>query len=277
MGLGVQVDDSDSWTSRLPPDYFTKPASARVWNYWLRGKDHYAVDREVAERVIGSFPEIVAIARHTRQFLVRGVRELAGPLGVRQFLDIGTGLPTMQNTHEVAQSVAPDARIVYVDNEPTVLAHARALLVNTTEEGATDYIDADLRDPGRILSEAARLLDFDRPVAVMMLCILGLAADTVEQMYSIIDTLMAAMPAGSYLMIADGTDISARGVASTRQAQQMGLHYRLRSPQQLARCFRGLDMLEPGLGPVNHWRPDPADIDGDGKPIDCYGALARKP
>ncbi|HXL20521.1 MAG TPA: SAM-dependent methyltransferase, partial [Streptosporangiaceae bacterium] len=136
--------------------------SARVWNYWLGGKDHYPVDREVGDRVAEMYPDIVLLARAARAFLTRAVQYLAGEAGIRQFLDVGTGLPTVNNTHQVAQSIAPESRVVYADNDPLVLAHARALLTSSPE-GATDYVDADLRNPGKILHEAARTLDFSKP------------------------------------------------------------------------------------------------------------------
>jgi hypothetical protein len=155
-------------TNGLSPEIDASvPNSARIWNYWLGGKDNYPVDREAGEQFRAIFPEIVEVARSTRAFLNRAVRYLAGEAGVRQFLDIGTGLPTAENTHEVAQRVAPEPRIVYVDNDPVVLAHARALLTST--EGVTAYVDADLHDPGRILELSAHTLDLNRPVAVMLL------------------------------------------------------------------------------------------------------------
>ncbi len=168
-----------------PPEIDTSvPHSARVWNYWLGGKDHYPVDRAAGEQFREVFPEIVNAARASRQFLTRAVRYLAGEAGIRQFLDIGTGLPTADNTHEVAQRAAPACRIVYVDNDPLVLTHARALLTSTPE-GATDYVDADLREPGKIVEGAARTLDFTQPVALMLMGILGHAADDDEaRLYS---------------------------------------------------------------------------------------------
>src|SRR5690348_8145736 len=166
------VTDSSSPSSQKPPIDTSVPHSARVWNYWLGGKDHYPVDRLVGDQVMAMFPDITRLARADRAFLGRAVRYLAGDAGIRQFLDIGTGLPTANNTHEVAQGIAPESRIVYVDNDPLVLVHARALLTSTPE-GACDYIDADLRETGKILSEAARTLDFARPVALMMLGIVG--------------------------------------------------------------------------------------------------------
>ncbi|GAB3900706.1 SAM-dependent methyltransferase [Microbispora bryophytorum subsp. camponoti] len=180
------------------------PHSARVWNYFLGGKDHYPVDREAGERIRAVFPGMVDIARQSRQMLVRTVGYLAGEAGIRQFLDIGTGLPTVGNTHEVAQRLAPASRIVYVDNDPLVLVHAQALLTSTPE-GATDYIEADVRDPGRILREAAGTLDFTRPTALMLMGILGLVADY-DEAREIVRRLLAALPSGSYLALYDGSD-----------------------------------------------------------------------
>src|SRR6516165_6157581 len=174
--------------------------SARIYNYWLGGKDHFAADREAAEQAIAANPGIVADVRANREFLVRAVRYLAADCGIRQFLDIGTGLPTASNTHEVAQAVAPDARAVYVDNDPIVLSHARALLASTPE-GATAYLDADLRDTSVILREAAQTLDFEQPVALMLLIILHLIPDA-DDPYGIVAALVQALPTGSYLVLA---------------------------------------------------------------------------
>ncbi|HEX9357689.1 MAG TPA: SAM-dependent methyltransferase, partial [Streptosporangiaceae bacterium] len=150
----------------------TVPHSARIWNYWLRGKDNFPADRDAGDAYAKIFPRITEIARASRSFLARVVRHLAADVGIRQFLDIGTGLPTVNNTHQVAQTVAPESRIVYVDDDPMVLVHARALLTSTPE-GACHYLDADLRDPGRILTEAARMLDFTQPIALMLMGIMG--------------------------------------------------------------------------------------------------------
>jgi S-adenosyl methyltransferase len=188
--------------------------SARIWNYWLGGKDNFAVDREAGDRVAAMLPIIVAQARADRAFLGRAVRYLAGQEGIRQFLDIGTGLPTADNTHQVAQQVASDARIVYADNDPLVLSHARALLTSSPE-GVCDYIDADLHEPDKILSEAARTLDFTQPVALMLLGVLHHISDT-GQAYSIVGRLIAALAPGSFLAINHST--SAISGAAMEQA-----------------------------------------------------------
>src|SRR5438874_6177217 len=192
----------------------TVPHSARIWNYWLGGKDNYAVDREAGDQYVKIYPGIVDIARAGRAFLARAVRYLTLEAGIRQFLDVGTGLPTVDNTHELAQRAVPASRIVYVDNDPLVLAHARALLTSTPE-GVTDYIDADMRDPDKVLQDAARTLDFAQPVALMMLGILGNVLDT-DEARSIVNRLVAAVPAVSYLVINDGTDTNERGVEGAR-------------------------------------------------------------
>jgi hypothetical protein len=181
----------------------TTPQSARIWNYWLGGKDHYPVDRAAGDEVQARIPDIVIGARAERAFLVRVVRYLVGEVGIRQFLDIGTGLPTLNNTHEVAQAMAPECRIVYVDNDPLVLAHARALLTSTPE-GVADYIHADLRDPDTILTEAARTLDFSRPVGLMLLGVVNHILDS-DEAISVVNRLVAALPSGSYLALTHST------------------------------------------------------------------------
>ncbi len=255
---------------------FDVPHSARIWNYWMGGKDNYPVDREAGDAWVAVNPDIVTMAKQSRQFLIRAVRYLAGGAGVRQFLDIGTGLPTMQNTHEVAQQVAPESRIVYVDNDPLVLAHARALLVTTTAEGVSTYIDADVHDPGVIIADARNVLNFSQPVAVMFMGILGHVAD-VDEMRSIVVRVMAAVPSGSYLALYDSTDTSeAIREANEKYTETGAVPYNLRSPEQLGRCFEGLELVDPGLVPITQWRPDTAEI-GKVEPIDAHGAVARKP
>jgi O-methyltransferase involved in polyketide biosynthesis len=250
------------------------PHSARIWNYWLGGKDNYPVDREAGDDYRAIYPEIVEVARASRRFLTRAVRWLAGEAGVRQFLDIGTGLPTADNTHEVAQRVAPEARVVYVDNDPVVLAHARALLTSSPE-GATAYVDADLRDPQRILELSAPTLDLDRPVGLMLLGVLGHIGDD-DQARAIVKRLLDALPSGSYLTVCDGTNvISEAGVEAQRLYNQSGaVPYRLRRPDQLAAFFDGLELVEPGVVSCTRWRPD-----GDRPPraTDAYGGVGRKP
>ncbi len=250
------------------------PHSARVWNYWLGGKDNFAVDRELADQIRQVYPDIVEVARTARGFLVRAVRYLVDEAGIRQFLDIGTGLPTANNTHEVAQSIVPECRIVYVDNDPLVLVHARALLTSSAE-GRTDYIDADVRDTDRILREAARTLDFTQPVAIIMQGILGYIADD-DQARSILKRLLDAVPSGSYLAIGDGTKTNEVHADVERTAQEGGLDYHYRTQEQVAQLFDGLELLEPGVVPMPRWRPDPGAADADTEPAGRVG-LARKP
>jgi hypothetical protein len=263
-----------------PPEIDTEvPNSARIWNYWLGGKDNFPVDRRAGDDYRAIYPEIVDVARASRRFLTRAVRYLAGQAQVRQFLDIGTGLPTADNTHEVAQRVAPDAKVVYVDNDPVVLAHARALLTTTTRQGDTAYIDADLRDPDTILGAAARTLDFTRPIGLMLLGILGHIEDD-EEARSIVERLRDALPPGSYLTICDGTnDTSEAGVEAQRRYNESGaVPYRLRSATQVAAFFEGLEVVEPGVVSCPRWRPDPDDL-GRGLPaeMDQVAGVGRKP
>ncbi|MCO1655848.1 SAM-dependent methyltransferase [Pseudonocardia humida] len=250
------------------------PHGARIWNYWLGGKDNFAADRAVGDAVKAAAPAVADYAVRSRGFLARAVRCLAES-GVRQYLDIGTGLPTAQNTHEVAQSVAPDAKVVYVDNDPLVLAHARALLRSTSAEGDTLYVDADYRRPDEIIEGAAELLDLDRPVAVLFMGVLGYLDDA-DEAHSVVHRVLEAVPPGSYLALWDGTDTSPMIRAAAAVQAGMGSPYRLRRVDQIERWFDGLELVEPGLVPITSWRPaDPAD--GPVGPIDAYGGVARKP
>jgi S-adenosyl methyltransferase len=251
---------------------------ARIWDYWLDGKDNYAADRAAAEHVFEATPVVKDIARADRAFLASVVRHLTADLGIRQFLDIGTGLPTANNTHEVAQRAAPESRIVYVDNDPTVLVHARALLTSDPR-GATAYIDADARDTGTILATAAGTLDFRQPVAVMLLGILLFIPDE-DDPWAITARLMDAVPPGSYLAISHGaSDIQAQDMTTlnSRYNDHSAVAMRLRPKDELARFFDGLDLVGPGVVPINHWQPGPAS-DTRRKPVlPAYAALGRKP
>jgi hypothetical protein len=248
---------------------------ARVYDYWLGGKDNFAADREAAEQVIAANPQVLPGVRANRAFLGRVVRYLADEAGVRQFLDIGTGLPTADNTHEVAQQVTPQCRVVYVDNDPIVLAHARALLTSTAE-GATAYVDSDLRDTETVLRGAADTLDFSQPVAVMLLMILQYIPDA-EDPWGIVARLMDAVPAGSYLAVSDtAADIDAEAVAESarRYNQRLGsVRQTRRSKAEFTRFFDGLDLLDPGVVPLPEWRAVPAP----GQRIPAYAAVGRKP
>jgi hypothetical protein len=251
------------------------PQSARIWNYWQGGKDNYPVDRAAGDAWIAIQPEIVPIAKQSRQFLMRAVRYLAAEAGVRQFLDIGTGLPTLQNTHQVAQAMAPDSKIVYVDNDPVVLAHARALLTNTTAEGVTSYIDADYNNPDRIIAQARNILNFTRPIAVMFMGVLGHVTDY-NDARAIVERVMTAAPAGSYLALWENTDITDTARAAAEQYAQSGaIPYRLCSPTQVARFFDGLELVEPGVVPLNEWHPTPIEV-GTSEPLDAYAAVGHK-
>jgi hypothetical protein len=254
----------------------TKPHSARVWNYWIGGTDHYPIDREVGEQVAEVYPGIVDVARHSRAFLGRVVRYLAGEAEVRQFLDIGSGLPTHDNTHEVAQRVAPESRVVYVDNDPLVLVHAQALLAGTPD-GACAYVDADVHDPGTIVDEAAKTLDFTQPIGLMMLGIMGNVADDSEA-YEIVRHLLAAVPVGSYLALNDGTNVvdpEASAEAERRRADA-GDPYRLRTYEQITRFFDGLELVEPGVVSASRWRPE-AGPSGLPDEVAAFCGVGRKP
>ncbi len=251
----------------------TVPHSARIWNYWLGGKDNYEVDRIAGDQFRQAFPAIAENARAFRGFLRRGIRYLTAEAGMRQFLDVGTGLPTASNTHEVAQELAPEARVVYVDNDPLVLAHARALLTSTPQ-GATDYLHADLQDIDTILAAAARTLDFDRPVAVILSGILGHVRDY-DEARAIVGRLVAPLAPGSHLLICDGTDTNAELNAAQQQHNERGaVTYHLRSPEQIGGYFAGLELVEPGVVTCPRWRPD---VGGGTADVDAYGAVGRKP
>jgi O-methyltransferase involved in polyketide biosynthesis len=260
------------------PELNTEVAhSARLWNYLLGGKDNFAADREAAEYALALMPELVQSARANREFLGRAVRFLAGEAGVRQFLDIGTGLPTASNTHEVAQGVAPDSRIVYVDNDPMVLVHARALLTSTPE-GATDYLDADLRNPSAILEKAAATLDFDRPIAIMLLGIVNFVVDDAEAS-AVVRRLVDAVPPGSYLVISHPTtEVNGPAVEeSMRQWNASGAAaITARTRDEIAGFFEGLDLLDPGVVTCSAWRPDPAHP-GITDKVSEFAAVGRKP
>jgi hypothetical protein len=252
----------------------TVPHSARIWNYWLGGEDNYAVDRAAGDEYRAVFPGIVDVARMSRAFLTRAVRYLAGEAGMRQFLDIGTGLPTADNTHEVAQRTAPESKIVYVDNDPLVLAHARALLTSMPA-GAYEYLDADLRDPAAILETAANLLDFAQPIALMLMGIMGHFTD--EEAYPIVGRLLAGLPSGSYFALYDGASVNEAFNRAQQGYNESGaVPYYLRGPEQFALFFEGLDLVEPGVVPVPHWRPDPSSP-GEPAEIYSYCGVGRKP
>ncbi|MDQ1032507.1 O-methyltransferase involved in polyketide biosynthesis [Streptomyces umbrinus] len=250
--------------------------NARVWNYWIGGKDNFEVDQAVGDQVAGMFPVIRDVARADREFLGRAVRHLAADLGTRQFLDIGTGLPTLDNTHEIAQRIAPESRIVYVDNDPVVLAHARKLLTSTPE-GATDYVDADAHHPETIIERAGATLDLDRPVAVMMLGVLNFVLDT-DRAQDIVRRVMAAVPSGSWLVLTHPTTDADLGGEGNIPAMKFWNEnatppITARSRAQVTAFFEGLDLLDPGLVSCAEWR---AESDSPAL-VPQFGAVAVKP
>jgi S-adenosyl methyltransferase len=255
----------------------TRAHTARIWNYWLGGKDNYPIDREVGDQIRQLHPDIGTYARADRLFLGRAVRYLAGEAGIRQFLDIGTGLPTADNTHQVAQRVTPESRIVYVDNDPLVLVHARALLTSTPQ-GATDYIDADMHDPDRILAEAARTLDFTQPIALTMLGVVIFISDDGEA-YGIVRHFLDALPSGSYLVLSHTItspampDVDA-AVAFWNEHGTPKLTQR--TPEQIIRFFDGLELLEPGVVSCSRWRPETTPW-GEPDEVAMFGGIGRKP
>ena len=248
---------------------------ARIYDYWLGGKDNFAADREAAEQAIAANPRIVYDVRANRAFLARAVRFLAADCGIRQFLDIGTGIPASNNTHEVAQSVAPESRIVYVDSDPIVLLHAQALLASDPA-GAADYIDADLRDTQAILERAAQTLDFSKPVAVMLVAILHMIPDA-DDPRGIVGRLMAAVPAGSYLTLSHpASDVRADEVAEMTRRLNTRIGSARGTPRdraEVTRLFAGLELAEPGVTQPHRWRPAAPVGDAD---VMLWCGVARK-
>jgi len=269
---------NDAPGDRKPAGFHTSVAhNARVWNYWLGGKDNFEADREAGDRVFAMFPDIVHVARGDRAFLGRAVRFLATQAGIRQFLDIGTGLPTANNTHEVAQRLVPDSRVVYVDNDPLVLTHARALLTSEAP-GITAYIDADVHHPSHIIDRAAETLDFSQPVGVMMLGILNFVLDTADAEV-IVNHLMDAVPSGSYLVVSHPTT-ELGGDANAEAMRFWNAHAKppitARTGAEIARFFGGLELIEPGLVPCTQWRPDPVEVGEAAVTVPLYAGVARK-
>jgi hypothetical protein len=261
----------------LPVFDTTVANPARMWNYWVGGKDHFGVDRTAAQNVLQALPTLPLLARFTRRFLVDAVDELAADRGIRQFLDIGTGLPTADNTHEVAQRTAPESRIVYVDHDPIVLSHARALLTSRPE-GRTDYLQADLRDTGTVMTGAARTLDLSQPVAVMLIAILHFIPDA-DDPYLIVSRLMDAVPSGSYLVIAHWTeDIQhdEAAEATRRYNERSAVPITPRRQDQVARFFDGLELTAPGVVPIGQWF-GPDEAESAASALAGYVGIARKP
>ncbi|GAA0931454.1 SAM-dependent methyltransferase [Pseudonocardia zijingensis] len=251
------------------------PQSARIWNYWLGGKDNYAADRAAGDEVLAKIPDIADGARAERAFLMRVVRYLVREAGIRQFLDVGTGLPTLNNTHEVAQEADPTCRIVYVDNDPLVMAHARALLVGSPE-GVTDYVQADLREPDAILAAAERTLDFSRPVGLMLLGVVNHLMDD-DEAYSCVGRLVAALPAGSHLVFTHSTaEVHGEPMLEVMRetTARGGTPIRARTRAEIERFFDGMELLEPGVVSCSQWR---AEVSSDGRPAPVYlfGGVGR--
>lgn len=269
------ADGLDDPTSEHPTFDTSVAHQARVYDYWLGGKDNYAADQRAGDAVVEAYPGIVAAVRAQRAFLGRAVRYLAGEAGIRQFLDVGTGIPTSPNVHEVAQAVAQDCRVVYVDNDPVVLAHARALLISGPH-GATAYIDADVHDTERILREAAETLDFSRPMAIMLLGVLQVIPDS-DDPWGVAGRLLAAAAPGSYLVLAHpAADVFAGQVARAerRYNELAAAPVTLRTHAEVSRFFAGLELVEPGVVQVHRWRPaDPVH----GQDLAIYGGVGRKP
>jgi hypothetical protein len=263
----------DGEEREMPGFDVTVPSSARVWNYWVGGKDNFAADREAGEQILEAMPTLRAIAWRSRRFLIDVVRDLAAEHGIRQFLDIGTGLPTADNTHDVAQQAAPDARIMYADYDPVVLTHAKALLTSTPE-GKTDYIQADVRDPDVILSAALRTLDFSKPVAVILIFVMHFVPDA-EHPYEIVRRLLEPLPSGSYLVLAHAaSDIAADLMAAGADAynDRVSAQITPRDRAGVSRFFEGLEMIGPGVVPLAKWFGAAGD---DG--LQAYCGVGRKP
>ena len=261
--------------STHPPFDPTVPHPARVYGYWLGSKDHFPADRKTAEEVMRLRPQVVASARANRHFLARVVRFLAAECGIRQFLDIGTGMPVHDSTHEIAQRAAPDCKVVYVDNDPLVLVHARALLGSTTPEGVCGYVDADLRQPETIVTQASRILDFTQPVAILLLAVVHFVADA-DDPADIVAALARALAPGSYVAISHLTeDFAPEQVAAATAAYnaRVPVPVTARTHSKVTGLFGGLPLLAPGVVPVTEWRPEVGDPFG--QPADLHAGVAR--
>jgi hypothetical protein len=248
---------------------------ARVYDYWLGGTDHFAADREAGELALRAYPQLAEAVKSNRAFLARAVRYLTGEAGIRQFLDLGTGIPTADNTHQVAQREAPESRIVYVDSDPIVLQHARMLL-SSSPDGACDYIHADLRDSAAVLAAAQRTLDLGEPVALMLLAVLQfIGAD--EDPYALVSGLVSALPSGSYLVVSHPTDDfnPNRGESIQRYNERVADQAMLRDRDETTRFFDGLELVDPGVVAVSRWRPDSEEEAERASSMWC--GVARKP
>ncbi|MBL7495594.1 SAM-dependent methyltransferase [Frankia sp. CNm7] len=253
------------------------PHTARIYDYYLGGKDNFPADRQAAEQTLAVYPHAPIAARQNREFVRRAIRFLAAEVGIRQFLDVGTGIPTSPNLHEIAQGIAPESRIVYADNDPIVLAHARALLASTPQ-GKTAYLDADLREPEKILhsAELRDTLDLSKPVVLSVIAILHFIPDSDDPL-GLIRRYLDALPTGSYLALTHGTADFASDVARAQEVyRKRGISGSARSRDEVARFFEGLDLVEPGIVPVHRWRPDGTIPEGlTDAQVSVYGAVAR--
>ena len=276
-GAGRESSTKDRRSTGGAPGIDTSTAHpARVYDYWLGGKDNFAADREAGDQALQAYPQLAEAVQSNRAFLARAVRYLTGEAAIRQFLDIGTGIPAANNTHQVAQREAPDSSIVYVDNDLMVLRHAQALL-KSTPQGACDYIQADLRNPEAILAEAARTLDFGKPVALMLLAVLQFIPDS-EDPYALVSRLLAALPSGSYLVVSHPTDDfnpNRQGESIQRYNERVADQATLRGHDETERFFAGLNIVAPGVVAVAEWRPD-SDLDA-ARPSSMWCGVARKP
>lgn len=269
----------DAGQARGLPSFDASVANpARMWDYWIGGKDNFAADRVAAEEIKEAMPSLPVIARLVRRFLIGAVDTLAADYGIRQFLDVGSGLPTANNTHDAAQAVAPESRVVYVDHDPVVISHSRALL-SSNAEGKTAFVHADLRDTSAIITQAAQILDFTQPVAVMLIAVLHFIPDH-DDPYAVVRRLMDAVPTGSFLVLAHAaSDIAADAGAemARRYNARSPVPITLRSRDQTARFFDGMEMLDPGLAPLVHWWDlGRADV-GEAGGLIGYCGIGRKP
>jgi hypothetical protein len=270
----MTTDEAAGMGGPLPFDT-SKAHQARIYDYLLGGKDNYAADRAAADAAMKIYPEWAFTARANRAFLGRVVRFLTEEAGIRQFLDIGTGIPTAGNLHSVAQAIAPECRVVYVDYDPVVLAHARALLTST-EAGATEYIDADLRNTDTILTHAGQLLDFTKPVAITLIALLHAIPDS-DDPHAIVARLLDAVPSGSYLALSClGPEFLSPDALKETQAMSGSIAQQMtwRSREQVARFFEGTDLVEPGLVRVEEWRSEPGTNAAERSPL--WSAVGRK-
>ncbi len=248
------------------------PHSAWIWNYWLGGTDNYPVNREAGDQYREVYPQIVEVALASRAFQARAIRYLAGEAGIRQFLDIGAGLPAGGNTHEVAQGIAPRSRVLYVDHDPFVVSHGRSQLAGTPE-GFADYLEADLHQPAEILRSAARVLDFSQPIGLVLMGVMGHIDE--DDAYPIVRQLLGGLPAGSFLALQDGAEMSEAFTEAQEDYDDTGaIPYHLRRPAQIAAFFEGLGIVDPGVVPTPRWRPEPGQA---GPPeVDAFGGVGLK-